>query len=174
MSQASDAYHTPAQPAGQKSEDTFLVRIVSLDYYMAKPLPGFDICFSQSEGTSIDRVPVVQIYGSTPGGQKTCVHLHKVCPTSAYATPDRRALITSGLKPLKMRVTQAFPYFYVPYDNDFPTDPVQGDNRSSMPGDIAFWYLAELLSAPLTDSVGLSQSVQCTKRFSRCPYLRSK
>ena len=71
-------------------------------------------------------------------------------------------------------ITQAFPYFYVPYDIDFPTDPVQGDNRSSMPGDTGFRYLAELLSAPLTDTVGLSQSVQFTKQFSKCPYLRSK
>ena len=78
MSQASDACHTPVQQAGQKKDETFLVRIVSLDYYMAKPLAGLDICFSHSEGTAIDRVPVVQIYGSTPGGQKTCVHLHKV------------------------------------------------------------------------------------------------
>ena len=84
MSQASDAYHTPVQPAGQKKEDTFLVRIVSLDYYMAKPLAGLDMCFSQLEGTAIERVPVVQIYGSTPGGQKTCVHLHKVGPFAAY------------------------------------------------------------------------------------------
>ena len=78
MSQASDDYHTPLQPAVQKKDETFIVRIVSLDYYMAKPLPGLDMCFSPLEGTVIDRVPVIQIYGSTPGGQKTCVHLHKV------------------------------------------------------------------------------------------------
>ena len=87
MSQASDDYQTPVQQsAAQKKDETFLVRIVSLDYYMAKPLPGLDVCFSPVEGTAIERVPVVQVYGSTPGGQKTCVHLHKVCPSSALRT----------------------------------------------------------------------------------------
>ena len=54
------------------------MRIVCLDYYLAKPIPGLDICHSHLEGTAIERVPVVQIYGATPGGQKTCLHLHKV------------------------------------------------------------------------------------------------
>lgn len=54
------------------------MRLVCLDYYLAKPIPGLDICHSQLEGTAIERVPVVQIYGATPGGQKTCLHLHKV------------------------------------------------------------------------------------------------
>ncbi len=54
------------------------VRIVSLDYYMAKPLPGLDVCFSPLEGTPVERVPIVRIFGSTPSGQKTCLHLHKV------------------------------------------------------------------------------------------------
>ena len=53
---------------------------------MAKPLPGLDMCFSPLEGTVIDRVPVVQIYGSTPGGQKTCVHLHKVRQCTTQCT----------------------------------------------------------------------------------------
>jgi DNA polymerase zeta len=67
----------PQVSSGQR-EETFVVRIVTLDYYMAKPIPGLDICHSQLEGTAIERVPVVQIYGATPAGQKTCLHLHKV------------------------------------------------------------------------------------------------
>ena len=36
------------------------------------------------------------MFGETPGGQKACLHLHR-----------------------------AFPYFYVPYDDDLPRDPVE-------------------------------------------------
>ncbi|KAK9800903.1 hypothetical protein WJX73_009005 [Symbiochloris irregularis] len=47
-----------------------------------------------STGVSpIDRVPIVRIFGSTPSGQKTCVHIRK-----------------------------AFPYFYVPYGEDLPLE----------------------------------------------------
>uniref|UniRef100_A0A0E0LIF0 DNA polymerase zeta catalytic subunit N-terminal domain-containing protein n=1 Tax=Oryza punctata TaxID=4537 RepID=A0A0E0LIF0_ORYPU len=48
------------------------VRIVSLDYYMALPLPGFYFSYSHFHG----EVPVIRIYGSTPAGQKTCLHIH--------------------------------------------------------------------------------------------------
>lgn len=127
MSQASDGYHTPLQPAVQKRDETFVVRIVSLDYYMAKPLPGLDMCFSPLEGTVIDRVPVIQIYGSTPGGQKTCVHLHKVrqC-TRLYTCNFPESWAGPGDLTWHAASLQAFPYFYVPYEDDFPTDPAQG------------------------------------------------
>lgn len=63
-------------------QEAFVVRIVSLDYYLTKPTPGLDICYSQLAGAAIERVPVVQIFGATPGGQKTCLHLHKVMCTA--------------------------------------------------------------------------------------------
>uniref|UniRef100_A0A0E0EFX6 DNA polymerase zeta catalytic subunit n=1 Tax=Oryza meridionalis TaxID=40149 RepID=A0A0E0EFX6_9ORYZ len=56
------------------------VRIVSLDYYMAPPLPGFDFSYSQFHGGEVEEVPVIRIYGSTPAGQKTCLHIHRVLP----------------------------------------------------------------------------------------------
>ena len=37
---------------------------------------------------------------------------------------------------------QAFPYFYVPYDNDFPTDPVQGAEYCLFPNDTTLQCLA--------------------------------
>lgn len=56
----------------------FLVRLVSIDYYLARPAPKVDVSYAPLEGTAVDQVPVVRIFGSTPSGQKTCVHLHKV------------------------------------------------------------------------------------------------
>ena len=47
-------------------------------YYMAKPAPKVDVSYAPLEGTAIEQVPIVRIFGSTPSGQKACVHLHKV------------------------------------------------------------------------------------------------
>uniref|UniRef100_A0A8C6CZZ8 DNA polymerase zeta catalytic subunit n=2 Tax=Moschus moschiferus TaxID=68415 RepID=A0A8C6CZZ8_MOSMO len=65
----------------------FSVRIVTADYYMASPLQGLDICQSPLTQAPVKKVPVVRIFGATPAGQKTCLHLHGI-----------------------------FPYLYVPYD----------------------------------------------------------
>ncbi|KAH0508515.1 DNA polymerase zeta catalytic subunit [Microtus ochrogaster] len=65
----------------------FSVRIVTADYYMASPLRGLDICQSPLTQLPVKKVPVVRVFGATPAGQKTCLHLHGI-----------------------------FPYLYVPYD----------------------------------------------------------
>ena len=71
----------------------FSVRIVNSDFYTATPIQDIDICSSKFRETTIDKVPVIRIYGATPVGQKTCLHVHGV-----------------------------FPYIYVPYDGTQPTD----------------------------------------------------
>ncbi|KAL3516081.1 hypothetical protein ACH5RR_022983 [Cinchona calisaya] len=58
----------------------FSVRIVSIDYYMAPPIPGLDISYSSFQGGKVNEVPVIRIYGSTPAGQKTCLHVHRALP----------------------------------------------------------------------------------------------
>ncbi|XP_028996460.1 DNA polymerase zeta catalytic subunit isoform X2 [Betta splendens] len=65
----------------------FAVRIVSADYYLASPVQTLDVCQSEFRESDVKKVPVVRIFGATPAGQKTCLHLHGV-----------------------------FPYVYVPYD----------------------------------------------------------
>ncbi|XP_039981481.1 DNA polymerase zeta catalytic subunit isoform X2 [Xiphias gladius] len=65
----------------------FAVRIVTADYYLARPIKDLDVCYSEFRESDVKRVPVVRIFGATPAGQKTCLHLHGV-----------------------------FPYIYVPYD----------------------------------------------------------
>ncbi|KAJ9131444.1 hypothetical protein P3X46_035102 [Hevea brasiliensis] len=80
----------------------FSVRIVSIDYYMAPPIPNFDICYSSFQGGKVNEVPVIRAYGSTPAGQKTCLHVHR-----------------------------AFPYLYVPC-SDIPLHPDQeGDSYTN-------------------------------------------
>ena len=63
---------------GSSPKEELVVRLVSIDYYMTRPAPGLDECYSQLEGSAIDQVPVIRIFGSTPSGQKTCVHVHGV------------------------------------------------------------------------------------------------
>lgn len=66
-----------ALTSGRCEQGPLLVRLVAIDYYMTPPTAGLDVCFSYFEGTTVDLVPVVRIFGSTPAGQKACVHLHK-------------------------------------------------------------------------------------------------
>ncbi|XP_051908620.1 DNA polymerase zeta catalytic subunit isoform X3 [Hippocampus zosterae] len=67
----------------------FAVRIVTADYYLASPITDLDVRYSEFRKSDVKRVPVVRIFGATPAGQKTCLHLHGV-----------------------------FPYIYIPYDGD--------------------------------------------------------
>jgi DNA polymerase zeta len=62
----------------QSGSNVFSLRIVSIDYYMASPIPGYNICYSSFQGSEVNEVPVIRIYGSTPAGQKTCLHIHRV------------------------------------------------------------------------------------------------
>ncbi|KAJ3606662.1 hypothetical protein NHX12_026181 [Muraenolepis orangiensis] len=70
----------------------FSVRIVCADYYLSSPVPDLDVCYSQFRGSEVHKVPVVRVFGATPAGQKTCLHVHG-----------------------------AFPYIYVPYDGYDPS-----------------------------------------------------
>ncbi|KAK2170793.1 hypothetical protein NP493_1142g00012 [Ridgeia piscesae] len=71
----------------------FSVRIVATDHYQAAPLQGLDVCRSDFGHCDVNRVPVIRVFGSTPAGQKTCMHVHGV-----------------------------FPYLYIPYDGTQPAD----------------------------------------------------
>ncbi|XP_028253994.1 DNA polymerase zeta catalytic subunit isoform X2 [Parambassis ranga] len=58
----------------------FSVRIVTADYYLASPIKDLDVCYSEFRENDVKKVPVVRIFGATPAGQKTCLHLHGVFP----------------------------------------------------------------------------------------------
>ncbi|KAI3848221.1 hypothetical protein MKX03_003499 [Papaver bracteatum] len=64
-----------------KSESSiFSVRIVSIDHYMSPPITDLDISYSSFQGGVVNEVPVIRIFGSTPAGQKTCLHVHRALP----------------------------------------------------------------------------------------------
>ena len=70
-------------PSGSQSQSDgypgpFTMRITTLDYTMASPLPGMDVLFSPFDSEAIQQVPVVRIWGATPAGQNACLHLHRV------------------------------------------------------------------------------------------------
>ncbi|XP_015117259.1 uncharacterized protein LOC107041289 [Diachasma alloeum] len=58
----------------------FSVRLVTADSYQAQPLPQLDPTFSVFRGTEIKNVPVIRVFGTTPTGEKTCLHVHGVFP----------------------------------------------------------------------------------------------
>ncbi|KAL5288058.1 REV3L family protein [Megaselia abdita] len=68
--------------------DVFSVRLVVVDYYMSKPIPGLDPTSCEFRGREIKRVPVIRVFGANNDGVKSCMHVHGV-----------------------------FPYFYIPYDS---------------------------------------------------------
>ena len=59
----------------------FSMRIINADYYLNAPLPGIDPTHSAFRyQTPIKQVPLIRVYGSTPAGQKTLLHVHGVFP----------------------------------------------------------------------------------------------
>ncbi|XP_021851160.2 DNA polymerase zeta catalytic subunit isoform X3 [Spinacia oleracea] len=68
------------EEASQGDSKVFSVRIVSIDHYMAPPIPDFDISYSSFQGENVKEVPVIRIFGATPAGQKACVHVHRALP----------------------------------------------------------------------------------------------
>nr|CAH7768167.1 unnamed protein product [Callosobruchus chinensis] len=63
------------------------VRIITVDYCMCTPIPGFDATYSEFRAAPVNVVPIVRVFGSKSTGEKICLHIHGV-----------------------------FPYFYIPYD----------------------------------------------------------
>lgn len=53
----------------------FSVRIVTADYYLAKPIKDLDVCYSEFRESDVKRVPVVRIFGATPAGEWPLVSL---------------------------------------------------------------------------------------------------
>ena len=60
------------------------VRLVTMDYYLSSPSTDtrnqFDPIYSMFRSAPIKKVPVLRVFGSTPAGQKSCLHIHGIFP----------------------------------------------------------------------------------------------
>jgi len=64
------------------------VQIVVLDHYQAEPLEGLDPLTSD-RGYDIRRVPILRVFGATPAGQKTTLHIHGIFPYLYVPMPEK-------------------------------------------------------------------------------------
>ncbi len=74
----------------------FSLRIFSINYYLAKPQVEYDQIYSDFRSSEIKQVPIIRVFGSTPNGQKACLHVHNVFPylyIRLYNTLQPRYLI---------------------------------------------------------------------------------
>ena len=76
---------------GVESQALLSVRIVSMDYYSTKPVQDLDVTYSNFRSSSIKKVPVIRVFGSTLAGQKTCLHLHGIFPYIYVPVPAQAA-----------------------------------------------------------------------------------
>jgi len=66
----------------------FSLRIVDADFYLTKPIPGVDPLFSECRQRDVFKIPVIRIFGTTPQGQKACLHIHNVFPYFYILIPE--------------------------------------------------------------------------------------
>ena len=79
----------------------FCCRIVDIDYHMTTSIKGMDA------SSASERVPVISIFGSTPAGQKTCLHLHGGFPYLLVPSPSSELPSASWLKQLGRSIDHA-------------------------------------------------------------------
>ena len=81
--------HGVKMSQSQTAEALVSVRLVVMDHYMATPVPTLDPLVSDFRGYNIKKVPILRIFGSTPAGQRACLHLHGIFPYMYVPVPDR-------------------------------------------------------------------------------------
>ena len=65
------------------------IRLVTMDHYMSDPITSdLDPVYSSFRSSPVKKVPVLRIFGPTPNGQKTCLHLHGILPYMFVPKPE--------------------------------------------------------------------------------------
>ena len=54
----------------------YSTRIVNIDYYLAAPIRGLDVCYSEQRACDVSKVPVLRVYGATPAGRPICIYIY--------------------------------------------------------------------------------------------------
>ena len=70
----------------------FSLRIVDADFYLAKPIADLDVKYSNCRERNVIKVPIIRVFGSTPQGQKCCLHIHNVFPYFYILVPEDEVL----------------------------------------------------------------------------------
>ena len=63
-------------PAAASRRCLFAVRLVDIDVEYAKPVAELDATCSPLTHKPLRMVPIVRVFGTTPRGQKACLHVH--------------------------------------------------------------------------------------------------
>ncbi len=70
----------PAPVSADERATLFRLSIVEIDSYLSSPLDQSYTAYSRVSGAPIARVPIIRVFGTTPAGQKTCLHVHHCFP----------------------------------------------------------------------------------------------
>ena len=73
----------------------FSMSIFTINFYIGKPEPALDQTYSDFRCSEVKHVPVIRVFGSTPEGQKACLHVHNVFPY--LLIKPARSAIENGL-----------------------------------------------------------------------------
>lgn len=90
-----------------EGKSLFSCRIVNISSCCVAPVRDLDVCYSEFRSSAVSKVPVIRIFGATPAGQKTCLHVHGVFPYIYVPCPVADVPSEKYLQQLARSVDQA-------------------------------------------------------------------
>ena len=79
-SSSSNAPHVAAAGTGSSAREPFRMRIVFRDHLQLTPTHSSDVSRSPLTEREPFRIPVIRLFGITPGGQRACLLVHGYLP----------------------------------------------------------------------------------------------
>jgi hypothetical protein len=138
---------------------SFRLRVVDADYTLERPEMGLDAARSPLTHKPLATAPVLRIFGSTPAGQKACLHVHQVPARAAAGGACGRGSVAPP---------QVFPYFYV------PMEPLEREPRRSLAQlaealERAMQTALQRVSAPRGEMHARSDGTRCSRALATPP-----